>query len=191
MSIIKDTGFVNLSTFSNDAAVGAADWSNPGNAQITDNAYATHAATSPDGSTVGVLSRYLKATGPAGILVPSYAIILGIEVRLERSFTLTSAGGTVRDNSLKIVKNGAVGGNEKGDTGTDWPASDAYRTYGSSSDLWGLAWTGADINSNFGFAVSANAVKAVNPGTTTARIDHMQVRIHYDEVYDNGFFLVL
>ena len=59
------------------------------------------------------------------------------------------------DNSVKIVKSdGTLGTTDKA-TGDEWPSSDAYVSYGSSTDLWGETWTAEDINDvNFGAVIS-------------------------------------
>ena len=65
-----------------------------------------------------------------------------------------------RDHSVQIVKNGAPTGAERALPG-DWPAADAYATYGGPGDLWGLAWAPAEINaSDFGIAVACIQSKA-------------------------------
>ena len=93
---------------------------------------------------------------------------------------------TIKDTTVKIVKaDGTIGTTNKGNN-TSLETSDTYRTYGSTSDLWGETWTAANINdpdfgvalsyelfeinqtsytnylkaSNFGFAVPENAVIA-------------------------------
>lgn len=80
---------------------------------------------------------------------------------------------TPTENSLRIVKNGIISGDEKipgKGGGASLPTSDAYVSYGGSSDLWGLSWTINDINaSDFGVVFSVvhsadvtNYLKATN-----------------------------
>lgn len=72
--------------------------------------------------------------------------------------------------SIKLVKNGIISGDDKSN-GDLLPATEAYISYGGSSDLWGLDWIKEDINSNdFGIAFSikkrriSNYLKATNFG---------------------------
>jgi len=61
----------------------------------------------------------------------------------------------VVENSIKLVKNGIISGDDKS-TSSYLPDSYGYVSYGGSSDLWGLTWTAEDINrGNFGVAYSA------------------------------------
>lgn len=72
--------------------------------------------------------------------------------------TASTAGSTPSINSVKIVKGGTIGGNELSD-GSNLDTTLTYKSFGGSSELWGLSWTSADINSSgFGvaFAVQSN-----------------------------------
>jgi hypothetical protein len=147
--------------------VGTVAWANVTNAAASDNARAeANIATS-------AVSHYLKATN-FGFTIPSGATIDGIVVEVERREE--SAAG-IRDNRVRIVKGGVVGSTDKADTATNWPASDAYKTYGSASDLWGQTWTGSDINSStFGMVIAATWTVA---GSGLAEIDHIRITVHY------------
>ena len=66
------------------------------------------------------------------------------------------------ENSIKIVKGGVISGDEKS-TGVGLAGVNNYVSYGSSSDLWGLAWTPSDINSSdFGVVYSARGETAIS-----------------------------
>jgi hypothetical protein len=99
-------------------------------------------------------------------------------VEVERSKAGTT--GSVKDSNLRLVKGGTIGATDRADTVTAWPASsaDAYATYGSSSDLWGDAWSDTVVNgSTFGMAISA-----VEGGTkfgAVAQIDHVRITVYY------------
>lgn len=150
--------------FSSDSTVGVVAWNNPSNASASDGSFATSVLL------ISQLSNYLKATG-FGFFVPLDAIINGILVEIQQQSTVST--GTT-DNSVKIVKGGIISGNEKA-TGVSWPTSEAYQSYGGSSDLWGLTWTPSDINSsNFGVACSADAVLA-----STAEIDYIRITVYW------------
>src|SRR5262249_4253132 len=96
------------------------------------------------GSTV---SNYLDLTN-FGFALGAVGI-LGIQASL--TFSVTGIGG-VQDNSVKLIKGGSIVGTDHS-AGADWGSG--ANTYGNTtSDLWGVSWSAADINSsNFGIAV--------------------------------------
>jgi hypothetical protein len=162
----------NPGTTANDTTVGTVAWTNTANVQSSDNTYAT--ASLGNSAT----SNYIKATN-FGFSLPSTATIVGIVVEVERH---ASAATRVYDNSIRLVKGGTIGGNDKGTGtgGTAWANGDpnTYVTYGSSSDLWGLAWTYSDINaSTFGVVVSA--IRNNLGANITASVDHIRITVHY------------
>lgn len=82
--------------------------------------------------------------------------------------------GSVQDNIVSIVKsNGTIGSENKAIAG-NWPTSDTYSSYGSSSDLWSETWSYSDINDvDFGVVISSKKtlsithyLKATNFGFT-------------------------
>ncbi len=174
----SSSGPNNGSTFANDNngfTMGNVSWSNPSNAQTSNNVRATAAFT-----VGGDTSNYLKATG-FGFSIPTDATINGIKVEVERSISV-QAFNTVTDNSVKIVQAGTIGGNEKAN-GSSWTTTDTYDTYGGTTDLWGLTWTAAAINaSNFGAVISATAVEISD--TTNAQIDHIRITVSYTAAND-------
>jgi hypothetical protein len=154
-------------SFADDSSVGTVDWSGPGNAQYSDDSCATVSLGKSE------ITHYLKATG-FGFSIPAGAIIKGIQVDVERNGGL---GDKISDNSVRMVKNGTIAGDDRKADGT-WPSSDIYITYGGASDLWGLTWSYSDINSaDFGFVISAK-----HDGTSasrTASVDHIRITIYY------------
>ncbi|MBC7856903.1 MAG: hypothetical protein IAF94_26025 [Pirellulaceae bacterium] len=151
-------------TLANDASIGFSSWTNTGNAAASDNSYSTN-NVGPTFQT-----NYLKATN-FGFSIPAGATIDGIVVEIERK---ESGANIARDNRVRIVKGGTIGSTDKA-SGTEWPTSDAYATYGSSSDLWGATWTASDINaSNFGVVLSVLGL-----GTGTASVDHFRITVYY------------
>lgn len=157
-------------TFANDATVGTIDWDTPSNASASDNARASAVLL------ITEVTKYLKATN-FGFAIPTGSTIRGIVVEVEKS---SAVGVTVEDNSVKIVKGGTISGTEKAVAGA-WSDTDAYTTYGSATDLWGVTWTAEDINlSTFGVVVAADATAA-----GTARIDHIRITIHYTDLQLN------
>ena len=161
----------NGNIFANDDTVGTIPWNSPNNARRSDNDYA-YLAISPN-----LKSNYLKATD-FGFRIPNGAIINGIRVDVEKMAEYHYWGG-LQDNSVKIVKGGTIQGDDKALTDY-WETSDTYVAYGSSTDLWGVAWTAEDINaSNFGFVVSAKNVSA-EEYYSEVRIDHIRITIYYE-----------
>ena len=154
-------------TFANDATVGTIDWDTPSNASASDDTRASAVLL------ITEVTKYLKATN-FGFNIPTGSTIRGIVVEVEKSSVL---GTTIEDNSVKIVKGGTIGGTEQKAAGA-WGTTDAYTTYGSATDLWGVTWTAEDINlSTFGVVVAADATAA-----GTARIDHIRITIHYSNL---------
>jgi hypothetical protein len=153
-------------TVTDDASIGSASWVDVDDAAGEDG---LSASASVDSSTA---SHYLKAT-EFGFSIPSGATIDGIEVEAKKR-----DGGAfgVSDNAVRIVKGGAIGSTDLS-SGTNWPGTFSYTTYGGSGDLWGESWTPSDINSaNFGFAISAIGNNEIS---TLAKIDHIRITVYH------------
>lgn len=74
-------------------------------------------------------------------------------VASDNSYASTGFGFQISDKVVQLLVAGAGSGNNNS-AGADWPGSDAYASFGSSSDLWGLALTVAQVNAaGFGFQV--------------------------------------
>lgn len=150
-------------TIVNDTGIGVNPWNSPAQAATSDDVYAFAAAG------VGTPTQFLKATN-FGFAIPPTAVVLGIEVNVERHGV-----GPVFDNVIRIVKGGVIGGTNQA-SGAQWPAADAVATYGAPNDLWGLAWTAADINaSGFGVAISAHD----SISGSLARVDAISITVSY------------
>ncbi len=147
-------------------------WNDPGNTAASDNSYTTFGTiTVKNGYT-----DYLVITG-FGFNIPSGSTISGIVLEIERS----DANSMTIDNSIKLVKNGVIEGDEKAVSAT-YPITDGTQTYGNAGDTWGLAWSVDDINSpNFGVAISARKINATN-GAAAGKIDYVQITVYYDFV---------
>ena len=158
----------------NFAGAGADDASNGGNLawSNTSNITAQDISYADSNISAGQKTHYLTATN-FGFSVPSGATIDGVVVTVNKEVSL----GTAVDSSVKLIKNGVIGGNDKADTVTDWPASSATNTfYGASSDLWGLSLTSSDVNtSNFGVAIAASN----SSGTPDPSIDDIKIKVYY------------
>ena len=112
-----------------------------------------------------------------GLDVPATAIITGIEVNVERS----DPDQNTADYSVRIIKYDIVTGDEKS-TGDAYTASDSYKTFGGSADLWGEAWTPDMINDNgFGIAIAAQRING-SSGTTSGKIDNISITVYYSDL---------
>lgn len=156
-------------TFADDSSVGTLAWADTGNAAANDGSYSK--AINPGSSSK--TTHYLKATN-FGFSIPSEATIVGIKVEFERKEQ--SSDHNIQDSSIRLVKGGVISGSDL-QTDTEWPVTEAYAAYGSSeTELWGLTWTPADINSSsFGVAISAY----IYHWTGQAWIDHIRITVYY------------
>lgn len=170
---MADTGYRSPGTMADDAAVGTIPWANPNNAKASNNTYAL-AAGLPFNPTY---SHYLKATN-FGFAIPAGATIDGIKVQIERK---PGGASQVNDYQVRIVKwDGGIGTTDRGLPGY-WSTTEAYYTYGGSSDLWGETWTPARINDvDFGAALSVYLeILGI------AYVDHIRIKVYYTEPSTN------
>jgi hypothetical protein len=157
-------------TVVDDASVGNEAWQEVENAKTQDGT----AAVAVLG--VGITaSHYLKATN-FGFAIPSGATIKGVTV----SILGKGEAESIADNRVRIVKGGVI--KETVDHAQPntpagwWSHAWVWRTYGGSADLWGQAWTPADINgSTFGVALS------VKGGSKSALVDVVEITVAYTE----------
>ncbi|OGY31211.1 MAG: hypothetical protein A3C02_04825 [Candidatus Andersenbacteria bacterium RIFCSPHIGHO2_02_FULL_45_11] len=130
-------------------------WTSPSSAAGSDNTYATRSVTNGT-----FTSACLKATN-FGFSIPDGATIDGVEVGIERSSTKSSGTEYTRDVSTYLVKGGVPSGDNKGDTATNWPTTEASATYGGAADMWGTTLTPANVNAtDFGATLNVDT-KAV------------------------------
>jgi hypothetical protein len=162
-------------TFANDATVGSVAWSISG-------AQATVSAASS--TTLSENTEYFKATN-LGFSVPGTATINGIAVTVNefgKSGTTDFYTFNVADSSVKLCKAGTPTGTDEA-LGSNWPEPRGNAYYGGTTDLWGVAWTAADINnSGFGIAISANlsiSSDGVHNVTTSATIFSISITVYY------------
>ncbi len=172
-SLTPTTGYKSPGTVVSDSAVGTAAWNIPNNAKISDNVYSTAV-----GGRYGATSHYLKSTN-FGFSVPTGATIDGIIVQFER---FANTADLVSDSKVRIVKaDGSISTTDRKAAGY-WSTTEAYYTYGSSSDKWGESWTAANINdADFGVAISTSNVPA-----GTSFIDHVRIIVYYTVGVDLG-----
>ncbi|KKK55514.1 hypothetical protein LCGC14_3073800, partial [marine sediment metagenome] len=106
-----DTGATSPGTMADDDTVGTRVWNNPNGAKVSDDARANVLLQNQT-------SRYLKATN-FGFAIPTGATIDGILVEIEQKYLAAIS----KENSIKIIKGGAISGDEKS-TGATLPAAD-------------------------------------------------------------------
>jgi len=152
----------------NNNEVGTIDWRDPDCACDSDNKYAY-------AEYKGIFRTHYLWTQQYGFNIPSGATINGIKVEVEKKADLKN--GYIVDYSIRLIKYDEVVGDDKADTNTHWPDSDAYASYGGDNDLWGASWTPDDINDDkFGVAISA---KVDAPDGGSALIDHVRITVYY------------
>jgi len=152
---------------------GSVEWKDPSYAKSSDDKHAKATASPTGGYTV-----YLKATD-FGFSIPSGATINGIKVEIERHANYNTDKIWVKDWKVYLLKNGNTVGDNKADTATKWPTSDAYKTYGGSSDLWGTSWSPSDINNaNFGVVLAVQMSTGTVP-PSEAYVDHIRITVYY------------
>lgn len=147
-------------------------WVDPTNVFSSDD---TRASASLSGSGSNRFSRDLKVSGFDFSAIPDGSTIDGVVVEIERHVSSTS--GSPRDDTIQLMKAGTAGGTNAA-SGSTWPTTDAYATYGGASDLWGNTLSTADIKDS-GFGVSIKAVKTAGKSSTTARVDHIRITVYY------------
>lgn len=156
------------------------DWDDGSFALSSNNQYASAGFTL--GLFATVQSDYMMLSD-FDISIPLAVTICGIEVRIERKASgLGILGASVRDHTVQLVRNGSVVGTNKATT-TNWTGSKVTATYGSSSDLWGAAWTTADVNNvNFGLAFSAELRSGAAGLFLSADIDNVTITVYYQHI---------
>lgn len=137
-------------------------WTNPTNALVSNNTYATAAS---------VLSQSFSNFG---ISIPGGNSIQGIAVKVDASGT--TAAGTI---DVALSWNAGQSYTTAKATPT-LVGNDVIYTVGGPSDLWGRSWTAAEFNdTNFRLRVTAA------PSENTIRLDGVEVRV-YRQVSGGG-----
>lgn len=110
-----------------------------------------------------------------GHLLPDNGIITGIQVPVKRKDLNEDDGdaGTYSDTSLIYVSTSlsSPNGTSKS-SATKWPAADTAEVFGSTSDMWGQTFTGAQVKlAGFSVWLSARLVESLNtPAPAVGRI---------------------
>lgn len=150
---------------------GNVDWSNPGNAASSDNAYATADVGQNNGSTT-----YMLIAKNYGFSIPDGATIDGIELNLEAK---TAENGMHYDAHVWGVKAGVIDSDYDIATATTLTTSDAIYTKGGATGLIALGFTAfvADVNgSGFGIALM---IQGTSDNDATVSVDHMPLTVYY------------
>lgn len=146
----------------------SSSWSNTSNIIGSDD---SRSSSSSILSTIGDYTDYIVVSN-FGFNISAASLIDGIQVNIERRSS--SHNTAISDNSVRILKNGSMIGDEKA-YGGPWASSDFSYPYGGATDLWGTTWTPADINnSGFGVALSAKLLFGL-PGN--AEVDNISITI--------------
>lgn len=166
---MASTSATNGGTFVSDSTVGTIAITNPSNADISDNIYATAILL------LNEITQYLKITN-FGFTIPIHSTIDGILVEIERNSTVLNS---VTDSNIRLVlPSGAISSTNKS-AGATWPNTDAYASFGSSSDTWSETLRPIDVNDkNFGVVISGAATLLAG----TAQIDHVRMTITYTQL---------
>ncbi len=109
-----------------------------------------------------------------GFSVPSTAAITGIKVEYKKQ---RGASNGPRDNLVMLRKAGVLEGDNKANA-EDWETDLTWVTYGGPGELWGYAWTPADIN-HADFGVAIKVISNAGAGPVAAYIDVGRVTIYY------------
>ena len=155
-----------------NTSVGSTTWSNLAN---------LFSATLNSSTDLYINTRSYYIVGQGfGFSIPTGATINGIVVTLQVTSNDVTQSGNPREYSVKIIKNNTITGTDKSTLATiPMGGGFANRTYGSSTDLWGTAWTAADINdSNFGIAYSAE-LSTSPKGTISVSARNLRITVHY------------
>ncbi len=146
-------------------------WLNPGQITTPGSPYATVALYQGHRT-----SNYLQGS-QYGFAIPADVEIFGIEVKI--SHMSVSPNPDMTDAVVSLVKGGSIVGDNKANLSSSWPTVLTVATYGGPTDLWGTAWTPAEINAaDFGAVVAAYRV---NNGTNLrdAAVDSIQITVYY------------
>lgn len=161
----------NPNVMADDSSIGTVAWASVNNAKVSDDARSDVDSVSTE------LSHYLKATD-FGFSVSG--TIEGIELEVEQSGGKLFSGLFPRENSIKLVKAGSVCCTNKSTTAV-LPSSDTYISHGGASDLWGEAWTAAQINATDFGAVFGVELRGGPGGSDSsfALVDHMRITVTF------------
>lgn len=171
-TIISQTANANQASFSSATAAQLA---------LNDNVYTT-TQLQRSGSASNVFSQVLSLTGfgfaiPANTAQYEYSIT-GVQITIDRKASVASRIATP---TVRLIVNGNIVGNNKGNTSALIPATDETVTYGGIVDMFGLTLTTAQVNSsNFGVAFQFQNTSPGNGNNpTTLSLDFISIEVFY------------
>lgn len=154
---------------SSETCSGCTAWSDTDNALI-EAGYTT--CTLPSGSFFRDTEEL--ALTNADFDVPADATIDGFVVQVRAS---ESGASSVAYNRVHLTKDGTSFSSDNKATGTV-TTTEATRTFGGASDLWGIAWTEAEVNaSSFGVIIKLRNSDTDNE--TTVSVKWVTVTVYY------------
>lgn len=117
-----------------------------------------------------ITSHYLLCTG-FGFALPTNATINGLVATIQET---ASAGGKIKDNSVKLLTSSTLTGTEHALT-SSWANGTANVTYGTTTDTWGITISAANVNnSGFGLGISVTVSHSSN-----AVVNSVQFQVYY------------
>jgi len=177
----KNTGATSAGTGANRDSTTGGSWASVSNITASDDSRARMEIVSLESATPdpGSKTDHLQATN-FSFSIPTGASIDGIKVEIEDSHVYDHPPYFL-DYDVKLLKAGTAVGDNKA-TGRTVPAtaSEAYTTYGSSSDTWGASWTAADVNgSTFGVEIQYRTL--ILSSGSYIDVDHVRITVYYTE----------
>lgn len=160
---MPNTGLIYAASVSNDASAGTVAWTNTSNAAGNNTNDATFAYAANSG--LVLTTQYLSFAFTHGIAAGND--IIGITVAFRRYASDTDdIGNLAQDLTIKLVKNGAIVGNNKS-SGAQWPKDvGAWSSdFGGASDVWGSSFVYSDT---IGVVLRANIPGAYDFARVTA-----------------------
>ncbi|MFH1017074.1 MAG: hypothetical protein V1798_02700 [Pseudomonadota bacterium] len=155
-----------------DSDDGYAIWSDPDNAQTSDNQYATVEIDDATYQSNGLYALNF------GFSVPSTATINGIQFDVERKANKKSGMDWMNDFVVFLVA-GSIRTDQDKANAIHWPTTDTYVTYGGSTDLWGQTLTPTDVNGSVFGLYLGTYVTTIS--TVIAYVDHIRCTVYYTE----------
>jgi hypothetical protein len=155
---------------------GSVDWVHPGYI-VSDNA---QNATAANSSTSVTKTTYFLVGYNYSFAIPAGATINGIVVTVEDY----QAGGLQNSvwTAAYIRKADATFGTQNKKSSGVLPTAPTAENLGSSTDLWGEAWTPTDINdSDFGVEICFTIAKGTSEEGCVIYVDYIQITVYYTE----------
>ena len=146
--------------FANNASTGTLTWSTGSPNSVT--------------SSVNAISKYLSCTG-FGFSIPTNATINGVTASIKEYWVKGGSGTITSDSSIKLTTASTITGTEHA-VSSQWPTVSSVVTYGTTTDLWGLALLATDVN-NSGFGIGISCSIAAH--TSTAYVSYVQLTVYY------------